>query len=746
MIKLKNVSKFYYSKGVIAAGFTKVNLEFQIGEFVAITGESGSGKSTLLNVISGLDTYEEGEMYINGKETSHYIEKDWEDYRRKNIANIYQNFNLINSYTVYQNIELVLTLNGQKKREIKEKVLQLIRQVDLYRFRNTKVSKLSGGQKQRVAIARALAKEVPIIIADEPTGNLDKRSAEGVIKLLREIAKDKLVIIVTHNYEQVADYVTRKITMHDGKVLEDKTLKEVEKLASPPGNEYKNISMLNKLKLGIRNTFNIAPKFILLFLVYSFIVCALMGEYSAFRKEEYEAKKSGYNYIFQDTDDKRIIVKKKDKSSFSEEELKEIENQENINYVLNNDLLADQYTSFTTANQELWIGGTVKSIHTLKGKVDIGRMPENDHEIIILGSKEDYYLNNNYEVLMDKEFYLSLNNTDSIDPTFALKVVGIKYLPEGDYSDYQLYVADSILEKMQFHINQEYSIITVLFMGKNYDSTVYQNDFKLDINESVPVGKAWISEDYQSYCAKSNCLGKNFSITVDNLYYQEKKELTIDKTYNKDNIKNLLGLTNYNTNEFQEKYNGIIYINPEDYNNLFNKGTYQIGVYIKDINKIENTLQTLNKQGYDTLAIKDTLVNSSSVEAMRILKTIVTIILVITLFFICYFIIKIILKSRNSYFSIIRMLGASKKVAKQLLVIELLIVSNLAYFLFVLIAIFNQRGLLHIPFIDTVNQYFHFSDYLLLYIIITLMSYLLSQKYASKLFKSSVMNAYREEV
>ena len=227
MIKLKNVSKFYYSKGVVASGFSKVNLEFKIGEFVAITGESGSGKSTLLNVISGLDTYEEGEMYINGEETSHYTEKDFEDYRRKYIGNIFQNFNLVNSYTVYQNIELVLLLNGKKKKEIKNDVLDLIRKVDLYRFRNTKVSKLSGGQKQRVAIARALAKDTPIIIADEPTGNLDSKSASSIIKLLSEIAKDKLVIIVTHNYEQVEPYVTRKIKMHDGSVLEDKVIRKV---------------------------------------------------------------------------------------------------------------------------------------------------------------------------------------------------------------------------------------------------------------------------------------------------------------------------------------------------------------------------------------------------------------------------------------------------------------------------------------------------------------------------------------
>ena len=247
MIKLKNVSKFYYSKGVIASGFNKINLEFNIGEFVAITGESGSGKSTLLNVISGLDTYEEGEMYIDGKETSHYTEKDFEDYRRKYIGNIFQNFNLVNSYTVYQNIELVLLLNGEKKKNIKPKVLELIKNVGLYKFRNTKVSKLSGGQKQRVGIARALAKDTPIIIADEPTGNLDKESAEEIIKLLSQISKDKLVIIVTHNYEQVEKYVTRKIKMHDGKVLEDKKIKDANPVPENSKIDYKNITFLNKI-------------------------------------------------------------------------------------------------------------------------------------------------------------------------------------------------------------------------------------------------------------------------------------------------------------------------------------------------------------------------------------------------------------------------------------------------------------------------------------------------------------------
>ena len=221
MLKLENVSKIYYTNGIVATGISKVNLELNIGEFVIITGESGSGKSTLLNVISGIDSYEEGEMYINGKETSHYTEKDFEEYRKKYIANIFQSFNLINSYTVYQNVELVLLLNGYKRRQIKKKVLDIIDKVGLTKFKNTKVSKLSGGQKQRVAIARAIVKDTPIIVADEPTGNLDTKSAYEIIELLKNVAKDKLVVIVTHNIEQVEKYATRIIKMHDGRMIQN---------------------------------------------------------------------------------------------------------------------------------------------------------------------------------------------------------------------------------------------------------------------------------------------------------------------------------------------------------------------------------------------------------------------------------------------------------------------------------------------------------------------------------------------
>ena len=206
-IELKKVSKYYATEESVSMGFARIDLSLDIGEFVAITGESGSGKSTLLNVISGLDTYEEGEMFVCGEDTAAYGTEDYERYRKTYIGNIFQDFNLINSYTVYQNIETVMLLSGKRKPECKDRILELIDLVGLSKYRRTKVSKLSGGQKQRVAIARALAKDAPIIVADEPTANLDPETADGIMQLMRQISQTGTAVIMsTHNMPLLDKY------------------------------------------------------------------------------------------------------------------------------------------------------------------------------------------------------------------------------------------------------------------------------------------------------------------------------------------------------------------------------------------------------------------------------------------------------------------------------------------------------------------------------------------------------------
>ena len=361
MIKLKNVSKFYYSKGIIASGVTRINLDLDVGEFVVITGESGSGKSTLLNVISGLDTYEEGEMYIEGKETSHYTATDFEGYRQKYISSIFQSFNLVSSYTVYQNVALAMQIDGRPSAEIKAKVPAIIEKVGLSAYKNRKVSKLSGGQKQRVAIARALAKETKILVADEPTGNLDSASAAGIVDLLTGISKDKLVIVVTHNYDQFKDHATRVVKMHDGKIVEDTGVKKAadkpalqevlaeeetaqEAVQRDPKEDRperrKSVSYGTQVRLGLRNTFNLPAKFLLLLLVFLFVVSAVTSQYVSVKQAQDVVSETGWNSFFMHYDPSRIIVERQDRAAFTKADYEALENAPHVEKVIREESLS----------------------------------------------------------------------------------------------------------------------------------------------------------------------------------------------------------------------------------------------------------------------------------------------------------------------------------------------------------------------------------------------------------------------
>lgn len=742
MIKLKNVSKFYYSKGVVASGFSKINLELDLGEFVVITGESGSGKSTLLNVISGLDSYEEGEMYINGEETSHYTEKDFEGYRRKYIGNIFQNFNLVNSYTVYQNIELVLLINGYKKNEVRSKILDIIKQVELTRYRNTKVSKLSGGQKQRVAIARALAKDTPIIVADEPTGNLDSRSAESVMKILSEISKDKLVVVVTHNYEQVEEYATRKIKMHDGKVLEDKILKKHKEVKQTKEAVYKDITFFNKIRLGLRNTFNVVPKFLLLLVVYLFVTLAVFAEYSTINKQEYETSKMGYNSYFTNISDKRIVINKPDKSVFTDEDYANIEKLNNVDKIIKDDLLLD--SSVSLSSDMFYFNGYAKSLDLMPEKIDEGRLPENDYEIVIEVTKNNYYFTGDTTEILNTEYTLQNNNTYSEILESKVKIVGIIYTKDTDllYDNSNFYVSDKAMEEIRRSTNESYSTTTSIINDNMFVSYDYSSMYKLSPSTKVPQGTIVISADMDYVCKKYKCKNSYMSVKIKNIYFKEELSFKVSNTYTKKTFTKYTGYSNYDMN------NGQFYINTEDYSNIYNKGNYQSSVFVEDAKKAKETIQSLKDMGYKTLYIKDAIVNpyGDATKFATLFLTVFMGIVTVGLFFIAYFIIKIILKSRNIYFSTIRILGASKKTANVLLNIELFTVFNIAFLTIITFIVLVYKKILSIAYIEDLIKYLTSKDYFVLYGILFVISFLITKRYAKKLFSSSAMNTYREEV
>ncbi len=732
-IKLKNVSKFYSNKKTISTGFSKISLDLDIGEFVVFTGESGSGKSTLLNVISGLDSYEEGEMYINGEETSHYTEVDYENYRRKYIGNIFQNFNLVNSYTVYQNVELVLLLNGYKRKECKDKVLNIIKTVGLTKYKNTKASKLSGGQKQRVAIARALAKDTPVIVADEPTGNLDVKSAKSIMKLLKDISSDKLFVIVTHNYEQVEEYATRKISMNDGHIIEDKKIASYE-VVEPKLVKYKDLTRFNKLRLGIRNSFNIKTKFALLFFVYFFLTFLVFSEYSGLSKMTYDESLDGYNENFVEIDPRRVIINKKDKTAFTTEEIEAIGRLDNIKKVEPNDLLLDYSESIY--NENVYFYGKVRSLSELD-RIDMGEMPVEDDQIVVTENIFSYYVDAYGEEILKRTY-------DSMS-LGKVRISGIKIEKEDEYTgldDVAIYVPDAILDKAKLVLGASNSKLFIKLNNKTYNSDGYDMYFTVKSNELVPVGKAFVPNTFNTYCSYYQCLNKSIEVGAKNLYYEDSIGLSIKKVLNKDNFKSATGLTSF------EENSNTIFISEQDYRNLFVKGDFQISAFIDDLKNGEETIEKITDMGYQTFYVKDALANPSKemLGILRIFRNVVFIIATVALFFISYFIIKIILKSRNVYFSTLRILGATKKVSKQLLNIELFIDINLAYLTFIAIVIFATSGIINVEYINELVTYFTLRDYVLIYLVLVIMSLLISNRFAKKLFKDSAMNTYREEV
>jgi ABC-type transport system, ATP-binding and permease components len=732
MLKLENVSKIYYTNGIVATGISKVNLELNIGEFVVITGESGSGKSTLLNVISGIDSYEEGEMYINGKETSHYTEKDFEEYRKKYIANIFQSFNLINSYTVYQNVELVLLLNGYKRKQIKKKVLDIIDKVGLTKFKNTKVSKLSGGQKQRVAIARAIVKDTPIIVADEPTGNLDTKSAYEIIELLKNVAKDKLVVIVTHNIEQVEKYATRIIKMHDGRMIQNTEIKNINEDSKITQASGKNITIPNQYRLGIRNTFNIFSKFILLFIVFTFMSVAFLAEYSAFKLVEHSTEESsGYSANLRDISKERILINKQNREPFIEDDYNKIKQLSNIDYIVEDDISLD--TEFILRNDTLNTYGYIKDINNFKGNIDIGRMPENDDEIILKANKDDYTITQMLDETLNSEFSLQKSYREG-DTIRTVKIVGIQYNENNTIYDRTFYVSNEVKKVVRSYVHNQYSDMKTLLNDKYVQ-------YNIEISENVEPGTAIVNDDLKYQFKNNKIINQNINISVSNIYYEDNIDLTIAKTFTKSNLKKLTGYTDYSY------YQNAIIINPDDYNSLYDKPSYQSSVYVKDASIIDQTMSELENLGLKPKKATDFKVEyESESQIVKIFKVVITIFVIIVVFFISYLIISIILKSRNIYYTTLRMLGATSKSTRKILNIELFINSTLSYLMVLTFGYLVKQDIIKIEFIANLIKYITLNECILMYLILFVVTQLIARKFTKKIFKNSAMNRYNEEV
>ena len=254
MLQLKEIKKSYKTGDFIQHALKGIDVQFRENEFVAILGPSGSGKTTMLNIIGGLDRYDSGDLIINGKSTKEFKDQDWDAYRNNFIGFVFQSYNLINHISVLENVEMGMTLSGLNSKKRKKKALELLDKVGLKDHAHKKPNQLSGGQMQRVAIARALANNPKIIMADEPTGALDTKTSIQIMNLIKEIAKDRLVIMVTHNPELANNYASRIIEFKDGNLVNDSNpIKEDEVIKNDIKIKRTSMNFLTALNLSFNN-------------------------------------------------------------------------------------------------------------------------------------------------------------------------------------------------------------------------------------------------------------------------------------------------------------------------------------------------------------------------------------------------------------------------------------------------------------------------------------------------------------
>ncbi|MBQ1329904.1 MAG: ATP-binding cassette domain-containing protein, partial [Mogibacterium sp.] len=673
---------------------------------------------------------------------------------------------------------------------------ELIDLVGLSKYRRTKVSKLSGGQKQRVAIARALAKDAPIIVADEPTGNLDSASAQSVMETLAKVSTDKLVVIVTHNYEQAEPYVTRKLTMHDGKIIEDKTVapprlssaeqyiaeiggsheSEIkvregrvaraekaeqaaeagkETLHAEPVYRPRKMRKISELMLGIRNTFNLPAKFILLFIVYFFVSTAVLSQYATTINSMHESDLLGSNPYFINTSSDRMIIKKADESAFTEEDFAAVTSTPNIREIVKNDLAIDSGVTFSLG--DFYVEGPVMPMaQVTESELTYGHMPQNDYEIVIkMDATSDAFIsmgdtgNEFIDVAVAFKDMMQMQTYEFGD---TIKIAGIIVQDDiSDDSDFSMYGYSTIYASET--VCNELLISMMASTSKselNFAGTKINNEFSRSIYSSpkVPEGKVYLFEDQIYYYKDEKAEGEKFSLKIWNRFFESEGEYTVDKIIDSENCTDLLGIPK---DEFDAYYN-CVYISNADFKKLFDKGFYQISAYMENEQDSDETQAALREKGFTTLALKDSLSDTTGGFNVVInMGTYARLLLeFIILFFIAYAVIRLIMRSRNSYYSTLRILGATKSNTDNILRVELILMMIIAYGVDILFVVLMNKGIIQKLVNNDLNEvtkmlyYLTPLDYGILGGLLLLMSLLIANRYSRHIFTRSAMKAFRE--
>ena len=635
ILSLENLSKYYTSAANVVVGLNAVNLNFRRGEFVAITGESGSGKSTLSNVLCGILGYESGEMLVEGRPTSHYDSSDWERYRRDNISYISQDYGLLPGATVLSNVVSALRLAGMEKAAANARAKEALQALDLWSLRRRRASRLSSGQKQRLSIARALAKPAPVLIADEPTGNLDPENSAKVIQLLAKAAESRLVLMVTHEFEEVKDHVTRHIRLQDGAVVVDTPLRPAGDPQMLPDAPLKRNPRMSGFVAGLqlRSRPVWTALMTMLFALTAFAVLAFMGSFVVALDDT--NTKIYDPSVFINGDPNRIIVTRNDLKPMEPSDYEVMANMEFVESLERNGYVAEaQYAyrngvDYTTTYKEViyTVGMNVhhrlEEIKTVRADAPFlqlvpvlpqgqtflkeGRLPEQFYEIVA-HTASGYSVGDEVSVFLVNFRYLSR----SAKLEFKFTVVGLTDHGSG------LYFADDVGRFMQHvahtHGNGQYYHL----LPEVEQVELWKETYKDIPPESMPVGFSYTLQPGQCYVHKSVYISMKGdfggSVQVPNINLEREGEdpllqknrvelklppqfwVTYEDPLTGEEISRRVALTGYHDTEL---FTRLLFVHQETFDQLcWNEVSEQVSLTIDHYAHTQQVLDKLTELGY----------------------------------------------------------------------------------------------------------------------------------------------------
>jgi len=793
MLKLQNVSKYYHSNDVVAMGLRKVSLSFELGEFVAVTGESGSGKSTLLNVISGLDTYEDGEMYVSGEETSYFSVEDWENYRKQYIGFVFQNYNIIDSYTVLDNVLLALTVQGYDKATRKQRALELIDKVGLSSHVNHKASKLSGGQKQRAVIARALAKDCPIIVADEPTGNLDRESSKKVIELLQEIAKDKLVIVVTHNYEEIEEYATRKIRLFDGEVVEDKILKKSNKSEVIEESKITKMTYFDLMKVAAKNLLRTPRRAVFTVVVSIFIVAVFIFGYGGYLSITNEVG-FRYNRYFRNVTESRIIVTKFDNTAFTDAELNTLEKIDKVIDLIEDDVLFDTYafryyrSPWGGEGYESREGYVNPALILDESVLSDGRLPRSKYEVVIesgLDNIEDYEVGDT--IYFGSSYFYSNDNNYVFDENQTFKVVGIISDTSSSFSWDETYYfhKDYFLSDTMYttaYLSSNSSQVTRLELYKNDEIYIegFYSSNPVAVDDTLPLGtivigslmfeqmldgvvdidydqlnqdmdECWNTYSYEE--GKDDCWIQreraifqeylDFFEANPNYFIGDDFELHATTNFYSNSASVTIQLSDEFSNRYEENSTAALTMSPATRDLLISQDKYQVTLLVEDSYDAKKVVDDLNDLEFRN--IYPAGVQDINFQLERIFSTIVFGILfglfLVVSYFVSYVVLRNIQISKKKDYLVFRSIGANRRDLNRITIFELMFSSLIAYVITYTIFYINDYVYNVFP---RFLRYFNFGNHLVILALLMILAVLLGNRFNKRIFNRSVITALKQ--